>query len=228
MKATWRLMFSSVLALALTPLAALNAVAEDAEEGNKVVLDFELPEPFFGGTPIDYWSPNLEPESFKDREPFEAPEGTKLLSRDKPVSSSYDSPNVGRLEQITDGDKDYVKSSLVELGEGTQWVQIDLEEEHELYAILVWHFHEGKRVYFDVIAQVSNDPDFKEGVTTVFNNDFENNSGLGVGEDKQYHESHEGRLMPVDGVKARYVRLYSNGNTANDLNHYVEVEVWGI
>jgi hypothetical protein len=23
------------------------------------------------------------------------------------------------------------------------------------------------------------------------------------------------------------VRLYSNGNTANDLNHYVEVEVFG-
>ena len=27
--------------------------------------------------------------------------------------------------------------------------------------------------------------------------------------------------------QARYVRLYSNGNTANDLNHYVEVEVFG-
>jgi len=29
------------------------------------------------------------------------------------------------------------------------------------------------------------------------------------------------------GVKGRYVRLYSNGNTANRLNHYIEVEVWG-
>jgi hypothetical protein len=28
-------------------------------------------------------------------------------------------------------------------------------------------------------------------------------------------------------VKGRYVRLYSNGNTTNDLNHYVEVEVHG-
>jgi hypothetical protein len=28
-------------------------------------------------------------------------------------------------------------------------------------------------------------------------------------------------------VKGRYVRLYSNGNTSNDLNHYVEVEVYG-
>jgi len=28
-------------------------------------------------------------------------------------------------------------------------------------------------------------------------------------------------------VKARYVRLYSNGNTSNDLNHYTEVEIKG-
>ena len=30
------------------------------------------------------------------------------------------------------------------------------------------------------------------------------------------------------GAKGRYIRLYSNGNTANDMNHYVEVEVYGI
>ena len=28
-------------------------------------------------------------------------------------------------------------------------------------------------------------------------------------------------------VKGRYVRLYSNGNTSNDTNHYIEVEVYG-
>ena len=29
------------------------------------------------------------------------------------------------------------------------------------------------------------------------------------------------------GIKARYVRFYSGGNTANDMNHYVEVEIYG-
>jgi hypothetical protein len=29
-------------------------------------------------------------------------------------------------------------------------------------------------------------------------------------------------------VHGQYVRLYSNGNTSNDLNHYIEVEVHGI
>jgi hypothetical protein len=37
----------------------------------------------------------------------------------------------------------------------------------------------------------------------------------------------EGRLFDPKAVAARYVRLYSNGNTVNDLNHYVEVEVYG-
>lgn len=198
------------------------AHAEDLEE-----VKIELPEPFFGGTPLDYWGPNLEPEDYKDRPPFMAPKGTTVVSRGKPVTSSFKNPIVGRLEQVTDGDKDYAKTSLVELGAGLQWVQIDLEKEHEIYAILVWHFHEGKRVYFDVVVQVSNDPDFKDGVTTVYNNDHDNSSGLGVGKDKEYIENHKGRLIPVDGVKARYVRLYSNGNTANDMNHYVEVEVLG-
>jgi hypothetical protein len=28
-------------------------------------------------------------------------------------------------------------------------------------------------------------------------------------------------------IKARYMRLYSNGNTSNDNNHYIEVQVYG-
>jgi hypothetical protein len=34
-------------------------------------------------------------------------------------------------------------------------------------------------------------------------------------------------LINPNGVKGRYVRLYSSGNTTNDLNHYFEVEVYG-
>ena len=35
-------------------------------------------------------------------------------------------------------------------------------------------------------------------------------------------------MFDPKGAKGRYVRLYSNGNTTNDLNHYVEVEVYGL
>ena len=42
-----------------------------------------------------------------------------------------------------------------------------------------------------------------------------------------YVETAEGKLVDAKGAKARYVRLYSRGNNANELNHYVEVEVFG-
>jgi hypothetical protein len=36
-----------------------------------------------------------------------------------------------------------------------------------------------------------------------------------------------GKLIDAKGEKARFVRLYSKGNNGNDLNHYIEVEVYG-
>ena len=106
-------------------------------------------------------------------------------------------------------------------------VQIDLGASHPLHAILVWHYHSQARVYRDVVVQVSDDATFKKGVTTVFNNDHDNSAKLGGGPDKEYIEVAEGKLIDPKGVKGRYVRLLSNGNTTNDLNHYVEVEVYG-
>jgi hypothetical protein len=116
----------------------------------------------------------------------------------------------------------------VELGPGKQYITIDLEATCEIYAILIWHFHKKARVYKDVIVQISDDPDFVIGVETLFNNDNDNSSGLGVGKDLHYVETHEGKLVDCRGVHGQYVRLYSNGNTSNDFNHYIEVEVHGI
>ncbi|MBI1317596.1 MAG: hypothetical protein GC168_01425 [Candidatus Hydrogenedens sp.] len=215
-------MTAAALAVALAPVVAPVAAAEDMAP-----IEIELPEPFFGGTPLDYWGPHLEEEDFKDREPFLAPTGTVVVSRDKAVTSSFPDPLIGKLSQLTDGDKDYAKSSLIELGDGVQWMQVDLEKECAIYAVLLWKFHEGKRVYFDLVVQASNDPEFKEGVTTLYNNDYDNSAGLGVGEDMEYLESNKGRLIDAKGVKARYVRAYGQGNTANDKNHFVELEVWG-
>jgi hypothetical protein len=33
--------------------------------------------------------------------------------------------------------------------------------------------------------------------------------------------------MPVKGVKGRFVRLWSNGRNIDDMNQYIEVEVYG-
>ena len=77
------------------------------------------------------------------------------------------------------------------------------------------------------LYRVFNDPEFKTGVVTVFNNDHDNSSGSGAGKDLAWIETNHGRIFDVAGKKARYVRLLSNGNTANEMNHYVEIEVYG-
>ena len=79
-----------------------------------------------------------------------------------------------------------------------------------------------------VAMQIADDPDFITNVRTVFNNDNDNSSGFGTGQDKHYVETHEGKLIDTKGRSARYVRFYSSGNTSNDLNHYIEAEVFGL
>jgi len=219
-------MKKTIVALALVPLAALIALAQPAP--GQEVLKLTLPKPMFIGTPTNIKSANLEPITGKPRPAFYVPKGTVLLSLKKPVTSSDSNPVIGDLDMVTDGEKSGGDGYFIELGPGPQWVQIDLGAPHPLSAILAWHYHSQARVYRDVVVQVSDDAAFKTGVTTVYNNDHDNSSKLGVGKDKEYIEVAEGRLFDPKGVKARYVRLYSNGNTTNDLNHYVEVEVYGL
>ena len=197
------------------------------QEPGKEELKLQLPKPMFIGTPTNIKSPNLEVVTGKSRGPFYVPSGTKNLSLKKPIRSSDMQPVIGELEMVTDGEKEGGDGYFVELGPTKQWVQIDLGASYALHAILAWHYHSQARVYRDVIVQVSDDASFKTGVTTVFNNDHDNTSKLGPGKEKEYVEVAEGRLFDPKGVKGRYVRLSSNGNTTNDLNHYVEVEVYG-
>ena len=201
-----------------------------ASDVKLVPVDIELPKPMFVGTPQDIKVDNLEKPLGKPRPPFLAPEGTTNLAAAKPISASDEEPIIGDIEMITDSDKEAADGSYVELGPFVQHVTVDLEKESELYAIVVWHYHKQPRVYFDVVVQVSNDKDFISDVKTVFNNDIDNSAGLGIGKDMHYTETSEGKLIDLlsqGSPKGRYVRLYSNGNTSNDLNHYIEVDVYG-
>ncbi len=213
----------------LAAVFAALAMVVSAQEAGTVQLKIELPKPQFTGTPKDIRSPNLEPSrGGKPRPPIHVPVGCdKVLSLDCKVTSSDPDPIIGELSYITDGDKEHDAATYVELGPGTQWVQIDLGAEKELHAACVWHYHGEARVYRDVICQVSNDEDFIEGVVTVFNNDHDNSSKLGAGKDKEYVEDNQGRHFAINAVKARYVRFYSRGNTSNEMNHYTEIEVFG-
>ncbi|HNW59119.1 MAG TPA: hypothetical protein PKI62_05555 [bacterium] len=215
-----------VSALVLGALILTLTIAAAAQDLKPVAI--KLPKPKFVGTPQNLKVPNLEKPLGKAREPFLAPAGTANVALHKPVTSSDMQPVIGELEMITDGDKEAEDGSYVELGPMVQHVTIDLKARYTIYAVLLWHYHKQPTVYFDVIVQVADDPAFKNGVKTIFNNDHDNTAKLGMGTDKNYIETAEGKLIDAKGVQGRYVRCLSNGNTGNDLNHYTEVEVYGL
>lgn len=194
---------------------------------DKTVLEIELPMPLFVGTPMPVKVSNLEPPRQGRRPDLMVPEGTVNLSHSKKVTGSDDWPVIGEIEYITDGDKEGTDGYFVEFGPGLQYIQIDLEIEAEIAAVIVWHYHASPRVYHDVIVQVSNDPEFKKDVKIIFNNDYDNSAKMGVGKNPSYIDTYEGRLIDAKGVRGQYVRLYSSGSTANGMNHYIEVEVFG-
>jgi len=213
-----RLGAAAAVFLSITALAR----AEDM-----VPLKLVLPPPLLVGTPLPVSRPNLERPRQGKRPDMMVPAGTVNLALHKEVTSSDPEPVVGDLSLITDGEKGADEGNYVELGPGKQWVQIDLGQTSSIYAIALWHYHSQARLYFDVVVQVSDDPDFIQGVKTLFNNDPVNRSGLGVGTDLLYIETYEGKLIDAKGVKGRYVRLYSRGNSSTEMNHYIEVEVYG-
>ena len=212
----------------MRPAALLILAAALAGAADTKVLPLELPKPAVAGTPRPFSVANLEKPSAEPRKLPTVPAAATNLALGKEVTSSAREAVAGDLAFVTDGDKAADEGYEVELPRGHQWVQVDLGAPAEIHAIAVWHFHRERRVYFSVVVQVSDDPEFKQGVTTLFNNDDADKLGLGKGKDPCYIESHEGRVIEAKGAKARYVRLHSHGNTSNPSNDYVEVEVWGV
>ena len=196
-----------------------------AEDG-KVLLITEFPCPPLVNEVVVVPETNMEAYPMSKKREFYVPTGTTNLALHQPVTASCRA-TVGNLGMLTDGDKDGDDGGCLELEAGKQWVQIDLQTESAIYAVLVWHYYYRSRVYLNVVVAVSDDPEFKKDVKVVFNNDLENIIGLGKGADHNYIEDFQGKWIDAKGVKGRFVRLYSNGNFANKLNHYVEVEVFG-
>ena len=210
---------------AIAALAAISS-AVSAQEMEEIKIEF--PKPMFIGTPVPAKLPNLEtPDPSKIIKSFQAPKGTVNLAKDKEVTSSDPAPIIGDLPLVTDGDADGSDGCFVELAPGPQWVQINLGASTSINKIAMWHYHKQAQAYIDVVVQVSDDPEFKTGVTTLFNSDHDDTSAMGKGSDPAYVETNHGRVVDAKGTKARYVRLWSNGNTSNDMNHYCEVEVFG-
>jgi hypothetical protein len=227
---TWKVI---LMVLCLTSCCfAQNDVDKTAEKPpvDGVPLPIELPKPRFytGPAPPKVQLDHLRPRPEKCRPPFYAPKGVVNVARGKPVWASDLEPVIGELEMITDGVKAEKDGAYLEIGPLTQWVQIDLGAPYNIHAVLFWHYLLHTRAYLDVVVGLADDKDFSQNVRLIFNNDHDNSSGLGKGSDPHYVESHEGELVDAKGMVARYVRLYSRGNSANEMNHYCEVEVFGL
>ncbi len=213
------------LALAIVATALISARAAD---NNMVPLDLKLPPPAFKGTPKDIQlSDYVEPLSDKPRPPMMVPAGLKNIAQGAKVTSSDKNATAEALAKVTDGDKDASEQSIIYMRKGTQYLQLDFGAAQEMFAVVIWHAHNSAKVYHDVIVQVSDDQDFLKEVKTIFNNDQDNSSGLGVGKDREFFETHEGKLIDAKGAKGRYMRVYSKGSTESALNEYTEIEVHG-
>jgi hypothetical protein len=201
----------------------------NAAEPEMAPLPLNLPLPTLKGTPEDLpKGPNIEALTDKPRPAFLAPKGARNVALNKKVTGSDRNPIAGQLSQITDGNKEAIDEHVVEMRKGVQWVQVDLGEVCDIYAVVVWHDHRVIQAFRSVVVQTADDPDFIENVTVLFNNDTENAAGLGIGFDKQYFETLQGKLIPVkNSLRTRYLRFYSRGSNSSALNCYQEIEVYG-
>ena len=213
----------------LAPAVVMAGVPVQAADADLAPLPIKLPAPTLKGTPDDLpEGPNIEPLTEKPRPVFLAPIGTRNVALNKRVTSSDRNPIFGEVAQITDGNKEAFDDQVVEMRKGVQWVQIDLREVCDIYALVVWHDHRVLQVFRSVVVQAADDPNFIENVTVLFNNDTENRAGLGIGFDRQYFETLQGKLIQVkDTLRTRYLRFYSKGNNMSALNCYQEIEVYG-
>ena len=218
---------AKIMIVALVAMVGLFSFSkEKAKPAEKTtLLKLDIPEALMTGTPKKSKTKHMErtPALIK----VMIPEGVTNIALHKKVTSSDDVPVIGELSQITDGDKEGVDGTFVQIGPGVQWVQIDLGAPKTIYAIAAWHYHADKRIFYDVVVQVADDAAFTKNVRTIFNNDYDNSAGRGKGKDREYLDTNKGRIFDAKGQKAQFVRLYSAGSTGDEGNQYVEVEVFG-
>ena len=222
-----KLLTALALGAALTFVHCLSAQPAAAAD-ELAPLPVKAPAPTLKGTPNDLPAgPNVEPPPEKPRPPFMAPKGVVNVAAGKKVTSST-KPFTGTLSQVTDGNKEPDDEQVVETRRGKQWVQVDLGEPARIHAIVIWHDHRFLQVFHDVIVLVADDPDFTQNVQTIFNNDVDNSAGLGIGTDKEYFETNQGRTFDAKGVVSRYIRCYTAGSSLSAINACQEIEVYAL
>lgn len=180
--------------------------------------------------------PNLR--SLDKRPDFMVPEGLVNLAKGCPVELIAGNPDgiSGNLSRLTDWNKKSNEDDYVEFlpNDMLQTVQIDLGAEREIFCIVVWHYYKNAIVYRDVIVQTADDREMTKNAAIVFNNDYDNSAGMGVGKNQPYFAGWWGEIIDarpkgrlVQGRRGRYVRVSTCGGEAGEDTRFVEIAVYG-
>lgn len=235
---------AALSAVSLVGLLSCRQAGETAGRAADVkwmTYPLEHPAPMFksytGGMPTTVRLASQQPEPPVRQ--LRVPCGATNVAARKTVRALDGDPITGELSFATDGRKSGKDDTILELAPGKQWLQIDLAEPCEVYAIAMWRhpYTWAPHVYRDVVVLLSDDEQCTKNVRTIFNNDHDNTLGLGKGGDFEYYDEYGGKVIPClrengRGPLCRYVRVWSNGRVeGNDgevgRNQYVEVEVIG-
>ena len=229
----WRLALPIIALLGVVIGAGFFGAVTPDPKGDTDLIWIEpvFPKPLFQSGPFVCDLPNLEKPSLETVvKRFQVPKGTQVVSMGKPVTTSAPAIEGSSPSMLTDGDPSSGEGNVLVLPKGTQWVQVDLLAPYSIQKLHLWHDQGSPHcdAYRDLIIQVSNDPDFKDKVTTLFNADFSGSMGFGKGIDPAYVETNHGRVINGRSVVGRYVRVRGSGSYNNGLNRYVELTVYGL
>ncbi len=208
-------------------LACINGACQKKIDLRELIVDIDS---HTGATPA-YDPDRVIPSHLSKNNnyrPFMIDINVMNLALYKPVTSNEE-PVTGELEQITD---DIKTSGEFDFVGGPAWVQVDLEESSSIHAIVIWHHYENADIFDDVIVCVSDDEDFSGDVRTLYNNDHDNSSGMGMGQDSAYISSLWGNIVDARGLNftgtnARFVRVHTKRNADGTIPRYIELAVYG-
>ncbi|MBQ6164460.1 MAG: InlB B-repeat-containing protein [Clostridia bacterium] len=126
-------------------------------------------------------------------------------------------------------------------GRENNYFWVDLGQEYALAKIRLWRYWVDNRTFHTQVIALSKNGTFSgDDLTVIWNTDKNNVHGLGAGTDAAYAETAAGHefTMPAGSAapaaRARYVRVYTGGNYANDAagpsqtyaGHLAEIQVY--
>lgn len=135
------------------------------------------------------------------------------LALGMPVTASA-AAGQGNHELLTDGNT----ASDPYLG-GPNWVQVDLKSDYMIDTIKLWHYWADGRTYHDNKVALSQKGAFLGEEIVVFDTNDK---------DAEYPETAAGKTISFKPIKARYIRAYVGGSTANEWSHWVELQAFFI